>query len=55
MGKTVGQAVADLTARFAAIDPDSARLDARVLVAHALGVEPSLLFSRSQDDLSCRS
>lgn len=52
MSKTVGQAVADLTARFAAIDPDSARLDARVLVAHVLGLEPGLLFSRSGDGLS---
>lgn len=52
MPRTVGQAVADLTARFAAIDPGSARLDARVLVAHALGMEPSFLFSRSGDTLS---
>lgn len=52
MRKTVGQAVADLTVRFAAIDPESARLDARVLVAHVLGLEPSLLFSRSGDAIS---
>ena len=52
MSKTVGQAVADLTARFVAIDPESARLDARVLVAHMLGLESSLLFSRSGDAIS---
>jgi release factor glutamine methyltransferase len=49
MMRTVGQAVADLTAHFEAIDSGSARLDARVLVAHVLHVEPSRLFSRSAD------
>jgi release factor glutamine methyltransferase len=52
MTRTISQAVADLTARFAAVAPDSARLDARVLIAHAVGVDPSALFARSSDMLS---
>ncbi len=39
-------AVAELTRDFAAAGFDSARLDARILVGHVLGIEPSLLFAR---------
>lgn len=48
MAKTVAQAIADLTARFAAVDSGSARLDARVLTAHALGRDTDQLFSRAE-------
>ncbi len=44
---TVGQAVADATRRFATAGLDTPRLDARVLVAEVLGLEPSLLFARA--------
>jgi release factor glutamine methyltransferase len=44
---TVAKTLADLTARFSAAGIDTARLDARVLLAHALGLEPSQLFARS--------
>jgi release factor glutamine methyltransferase len=50
--QTVSQIIADLTARFAAAGLDSARLDARVLVAQALGREPGLLFAAANDILS---
>lgn len=39
-------AVAELTRDFAAAGFETARLDARILVGHVLGVEPSLLFAR---------
>ena len=48
MAKTVAQAIAALTARFAAVDSNSARLDARVLTAHALGRDPDQLFGRAE-------
>jgi len=41
---TAGEAVQELTARFQAAGIDSARLDARVLVAFVLGVEPERVF-----------
>jgi len=41
---TAGEAVQDLTVRFQAAGIDSARLDARVLVAFVLGVEPERVF-----------
>lgn len=46
-GPSVSHVIAGLAARFAEVDPDTARIDARLLVAHALGVEPSALFARS--------
>src|SRR5579871_2344795 len=46
---TVSAVVADLTAAFAAAGIDSPRVDARVLVAHVLGVEPASLFARGND------
>jgi release factor glutamine methyltransferase len=52
MAATVGQAIADMTARFAAAGIETARLDARVLVGHALNIEPSLLFARSDIEIA---
>lgn len=45
-------AVAELTRDFTAAGFDSARLDARILVGHVLGLEPSLLFARGDTILS---
>jgi len=39
-----GQAVQDLSSRFQAAGIESARLDARILVAYCLGVEPERIF-----------
>lgn len=39
-------AVAELTRDFVAAGFETARLDARILVGHALGIEPGLLFAR---------
>jgi release factor glutamine methyltransferase len=47
--KTVAQIIADLTARFSAAGLDTARLDARVLVARAMGRDPSLLFAATDE------
>ncbi len=44
---TIGGAVNDLTAQFAAAGLDTPRLDARLLVGAAVGLEPSLLFART--------
>lgn len=49
---TVGQLLATLTERFARAGIDSARLDARLLVAEALGVEPLALVTRPERPLS---
>jgi len=51
---TIGRAVNDLTARFAAAGLDTPRLDARLLVGHVLGLEPSMLFTRPDAALSPR-
>jgi release factor glutamine methyltransferase len=45
---TVGEALASLTARFAAAGIDTAKLDARVLIGHVLGIEPIQVFSRPE-------
>ncbi len=45
---TVGDLLRTLTTRFAAAGIDSARIDARVLLAHVLGVEPLQLFNRPE-------
>ncbi len=45
MARSVAQAIAALTQRFTAIDPGSARLDARLLTAHALGLASERLFA----------
>jgi len=44
---TIGRAVTELTAAFSAAGLDTPRLDARVLVGHAVDLEPSLLFARA--------
>ena len=44
---TIGRAVSELTAAFDAMGLDTPRLDARILVGHALKLEPSLLFARA--------
>jgi len=44
---TVGRAVSELTAAFSAMGCDTPRLDARILVGHAVQLEPSLLFARA--------
>jgi release factor glutamine methyltransferase len=48
---TVSETVAHLTERFTAAGLDTPRLDARILIGHALGLAPSLLFSRGQDEV----
>lgn len=48
---SVSETVAHLTERFTAAGLDTPRLDARILIGHALGLAPSLLFSRGQDDI----
>ncbi|TAL02012.1 MAG: peptide chain release factor N(5)-glutamine methyltransferase [Rhodospirillaceae bacterium] len=47
--RAVSTVVAELTAVFAEAGIDSPRVDARVLVAHVLGVEPASLFARGND------
>ena len=49
---TCGQILAALTDRFKAAGIDSARLDARILLAHALGLEPMQVFSRPERELT---
>lgn len=49
---TIGAAVNSLTAQFAARDIDTPRLDARLLVGHVLGLEPSALFARADTAIS---
>jgi len=49
---TCGQSLAALTERFKAAGIDSARLDARILVAHALGLEPMQVFTRPERELT---
>ncbi|MBY0509716.1 MAG: peptide chain release factor N(5)-glutamine methyltransferase [Rhodospirillaceae bacterium] len=44
---TIGRAVTELTAAFSAAGLDTPRLDARILVGHAVNLEPSLLFARA--------
>jgi release factor glutamine methyltransferase len=44
--RTISETVGDLTQVFAAAGIESARLDARVLTAHVLGLEPTQLFMR---------
>lgn len=44
--QTVAEAVGALTRDFTAAGFSSARLDARILIGHVLGLEPSLLFAR---------
>lgn len=44
---TIGRAVTELTAAFDAAGIDTSRLDARILVGHAVKLEPSLLFARA--------
>ena len=51
MAATVGQIIADMTARFAVAGIETARLDARVLTGHVLNIEPSLLFARSDMEM----
>jgi release factor glutamine methyltransferase len=45
---TIGGAVNALTAQFTQAGLDTPRLDARLLVGHAVALEPSLLFARSE-------
>ncbi len=47
MSTTVGGFLTALTARFSQAGIDTPRLDARVLVGHVLGIDPSLLFART--------
>jgi release factor glutamine methyltransferase len=49
MMATIGETVNVLTARFAQAGIDNPRLDARVLIGDALGIEPSMLFARRGD------
>jgi release factor glutamine methyltransferase len=45
--RTIAGAVSELTAAFDAMGLDTPRLDARILVGHAVKLEPSLLFARA--------
>ena len=45
---SIASAVNELTAAFEAAGLDTPRLDARILVGHAVHLEPSLLFSRGE-------
>ncbi len=47
--KTLGHLIADITERFTRAGIDTARLDARVLTGHALGMDASRLFARSDE------
>jgi release factor glutamine methyltransferase len=47
--QTIGAAVTDLSTAFAAAGIESARLDARILVGHVLGLDPAQLFARAND------
>jgi release factor glutamine methyltransferase len=49
---TIGGAINELTLQFTAAGLDAPRLDARILVGHVTGLEPSLLFARSDQALS---
>lgn len=49
---TAGAVAKDLSARFVAAGIDTARLDARLLVAEALGVEPGRVFTHPETPLS---
>jgi len=49
---TIGGAVNELTMQFEAGGLDTPRLDARILVGHVAGLEPSLLFARSDQALT---
>ena len=51
MSTTVGTFLTALTARFSQAGIDSPRLDARVLVGHVLGIDPSMLFARSDMEI----
>ena len=44
---TIGRAVSELTTVFGAVGLDTPRLDARILVGHAVKLEPSVLFARA--------
>ncbi len=52
---TAGEMIADLTQRFAAAGISSPRLDARLLVAEVLGVEPSWLLTHSETPLTSQA
>ncbi len=45
---TIGRAITELAAAFGAAGLDTPRLDARILVGHAVKLEPSLLFARAE-------
>ena len=47
MSTTVGTFLTALTARFSQAGIDNPRLDARILVGHVVGIDPSMLFARS--------
>jgi release factor glutamine methyltransferase len=55
---TIGESLRDITARLAAAGVESARLDARLLVAEAMGLEPQAVFLRPdlavEDDAAAR-
>ena len=51
MSTTVGTFLTALTARFSQAGIDNPRLDARVLVGHVLGIDPSMLFARSDMEI----
>jgi release factor glutamine methyltransferase len=53
--KSWGQALADLTDRLRAVGIASARLDARLLFAHALGVDKTAVFSHPERLLSAEA
>jgi release factor glutamine methyltransferase len=52
---TIGGLIREFAGKFEAAGFDTPRLDARILVAHALGVEPSHLFTRSDEALGAQT
>ena len=51
MSTTVGTFLTALTARFSQAGIDTPRLDARILVGHVLGIDPSMMFARSDMEI----
>jgi len=51
MSKTIGKVVSELSDRFSAAGIETSRLDARILVARAVSIEPSLVFARSDQEM----
>jgi len=51
LSTTVGTFLTALTARFSQAGIDNPRLDARILVGHVLGIDPSMLFAHPEMEI----